>query len=282
MKSATLTEEDKKEIIRLYQEGGWTCNKLAIKYKVFNSAITRLLKKNGVVVIKDKSKLCRIYQFDDSFFDCLNTKEKAYFLGLLYADGCNHEKQGATVITLQERDVDILEKFREAIKGEMPISFIKGKNEKHQNLRRLVLHSRKISDGLRDLGCFKKKSLTLKFPKDILEPELLKSFLLGYIDGDGCLFSGKRTNGYFYTLVTLTSTKDFCEGAKELIRRTTGVESYVNIPSKYKGTDSPTRTLVISGNKQVIKLLNWLYEGEEVFLNRKKDKYMEMKEKLNV
>lgn len=44
--------------------------------------------------------MSRKYDVDDAYFDIIDTQDKTYFLGLLYADGCNYENQGVIKIDL--------------------------------------------------------------------------------------------------------------------------------------------------------------------------------------
>lgn len=54
---------------------------------------------------------------NDSFFEKIDTEEKAYFLGLFYADGCNYINGNASrvALSLQEDDKKILEIFNNFI-----------------------------------------------------------------------------------------------------------------------------------------------------------------------
>ena len=56
----------------------------------------------------------RIYGVNDEIFDNIDNQDKAYVLGLLYADGCNYEN-GRVKIDLVEEDIDVLEKLNNLI-----------------------------------------------------------------------------------------------------------------------------------------------------------------------
>lgn len=77
-----------------------------------------------------------------------------------------------------------------------------------------------------NLGCIPQKSLTLTFPTCLPE-NLMASFILGYFDGDGCVWNGKRKkmlvkdsskkNGYRERIVhnvkfTFTGNSVFIQG----------------------------------------------------------------------
>ena len=76
-------ENQEQEIIRLYQNG----NSLVDICNIFNisapDTIRRVLKRNNIPVIGFRSK----YPVNEDYFEDINTKEKAYWLGVLYADG---------------------------------------------------------------------------------------------------------------------------------------------------------------------------------------------------
>lgn len=67
----------------------------------------------------------RKYTLDEHYFDIIDTQDKAYYLGLLFSDGCNNICRYAVRIGLQERDKEILEKFSYDIKTNRPLRFIK-------------------------------------------------------------------------------------------------------------------------------------------------------------
>ena len=54
------------------------------------------------------------YNFSESIFQTIDSPEKAYWLGFLYADGYNSYK-GIVSLCLNEEDVDHLEKFKKIL-----------------------------------------------------------------------------------------------------------------------------------------------------------------------
>ena len=67
------------------------------------------------------------YTFNKDYFERIDSKDKAYFLGLLYADGCNSisaTKQHHTIVlNLQEKDKDILDIFNKYINSNKPLTY---------------------------------------------------------------------------------------------------------------------------------------------------------------
>lgn len=127
------------------------------------------------------------------YFREINTIEKAYWLGLLYADGWitkaspNLKRIG---LAMNIKDEILINRFITTL-GLNP----KYKNyKKKKKLVQIRFASNKIANDLEKWGIFQRKSRKIQFP--ILKNRDLKlSFLLGYFDGDGkqkttCLSSG--------------------------------------------------------------------------------------------
>ncbi len=133
----------------------------------------------------------KIYNINENFFDIIDTQEKSYILGFLYADGTNidtNDGQNSISFTQLEQDIDILEKINMAMDSTYPIhSYIQKSNDKIKC--KLSFYSQKISDCLTELGAPPRKSLILEFPnKEMFKSEdLIRHFIRGYFDGDGCI-----------------------------------------------------------------------------------------------
>ena len=52
-------------------------------------------------------------KINKNFFNKIDTEEKAYFLGFLYADGYNNTDRNSVALSLKEDDKEILEKYSE-------------------------------------------------------------------------------------------------------------------------------------------------------------------------
>jgi len=89
MKQRRLTHKEKTELFTKYESGKYTGADLAKEYPISLTAISALLKRHGYKA-KSQSELQRKYNIDETFFDVIDTEEKAYFLGFLYADGYNN------------------------------------------------------------------------------------------------------------------------------------------------------------------------------------------------
>ncbi len=211
------------------------------------------------------NKGIRKYKLDESFFDTIDTEEKAYFLGFLYADGCNFIKRGRASIGLQERDKEILEKFKLLVKTDRPLQLrITDKSRKGfencQNQYTLILHSRHLSNALVKLGCVNAKTLVLKFPTEDQVPLYLqRHFIRGYFDGDGCV----EKNG-----ASFMGTWNFCQSVSKIVKEQFNINFYIRLRSKY-----PTSEAYIK-QKMARTFLKWLYQDSTIYLQRKYEKYL--------
>lgn len=219
----------------------------------------------------------RKYKIDETTFDEMNTEEKAYFLGFLYADGYMNDKAGAIVLQLAEEDGEILEKLNKIIKSSKPLQSINmdckrkmGVNA--QNGIRLTINSQQIYKNILRLGCEPRKTFTLRFPTtEQVPPHLIRHFIRGYFDGDGCLvgYFPSRGNGrQFQGDVKIVSTLEF---VKELCNKSNEIGISTNITKRFRD-DKNTYNYQLSGNLNVVKFIEWIYSDSNIFLKRKREK----------
>lgn len=71
-------------IIQLYNQG-FTSNEIAKKLNCSKSTVN-LARRNVNITFINRSKRTKVQ--NENFFDIIDNEEKAYFLGLLLADGC--------------------------------------------------------------------------------------------------------------------------------------------------------------------------------------------------
>ena len=118
----------------------------------------------------------RKYDVNDSYFDQIDTEEKAYFLGLLYADGCNRKtkwKAKTISISLIDSDKEIIQKLKEAIQYTGPLYNNKTGSKSKTNSCTLKVNSVYMSRALTNAGCMMNKTFNLKFPTEEQIPSCL-------------------------------------------------------------------------------------------------------------
>jgi predicted DNA-binding protein YlxM (UPF0122 family) len=259
------------EIIDLYQRG-FSSPEIAEKLNVTHGAILKILKKNNIDR-RDNEECRRKYPINKDFFDVIDTEEKAYFLGFLFADGGNIKQANFVRIDLTENDKDILYKLAKLIYTENSEQHVKIQNREDKgSFAYLNINSKYICSQLDKLGCTPKKSLTLKFPELLKDEELIRHFIRGYYDGDGGLNIPNANNRV--STLKIISTLEFCTTIKQFIELKIGTHFcvYNDVPSKN------VYTINTSGDRQIRKFLEWLYKNATIYLNRKYELYLKLVE----
>jgi UDP-N-acetyl-D-glucosamine dehydrogenase len=124
---------------------------------------------------------------DKDIFDSIDTEEKAYWLGYVYADGCVdlHNGDGYS-LRLVSKDRDIVEKFSVFMGGGHIHLSTHWMNYTYQ------ISSKHIVETLMKYGTVPNKTFEHDVPVYIPEDEQLKkAFFRGLFDGDGSLFAGQ-------------------------------------------------------------------------------------------
>lgn len=181
IKPKTNREVDVLKLIEDYKTTSIT--ELAKIYKKSQADIKQILVNNGV----NTNKTYRRYTVNENYFECVDTIDKAYFLGLLYSDG--YVNSGGFYLSLCETDLSILEVFKKTIGYSGDIKTKSNGNEKHCIQKHLNIHSSKLAKSLISLGCVQNKTHILKYPS-FLNEKLTSHFIRGYFDGDGCISKG--------------------------------------------------------------------------------------------
>src|SRR5688500_17481472 len=101
------------------------------------------------------------YSCDVGYFNKIDTKDKAYILGFLWADG-NISRSSGLQICIQEQDIEILTFIREQLKTNIPIKYHRVKNKSYA---KLSINRKPIIDALISHGMiFNKSQNNLVFP----------------------------------------------------------------------------------------------------------------------
>ena len=270
-KQKRLTHQEKSILFEMYETGNYSANQLTQYFPISSVAINNLLRRNGYKA-KSPSELKRKYPIVEDFFDIIDTEEKAYILGLLYADGYNQTERNSVSIGLKEDDKEILEKMTELIQPTKPLLCLNLSNarkrvgfENAQNQYRLVIANKHISERLVELGCGKAKTHNLIFPTEEQVPShLIRHFIRGYFDGDGSVSGDKQKQ------ISFVGTVNFLKPLQQILMEELGF-SETKLDRRHKERDNEIRSLRYCGINQCIKFRDWLYEDVTIFLKRKKD-----------
>lgn len=210
-----------------------------------------------------------------NYFDCIDTEEKAYWLGFIYADGYISKpermykgkiKRGnyKFEISLKADDVLHLEKFKTAIEYDKDIKISKT-NFIRSNRCRISFNNKHFWNTLNDYGCTPVKSLNLKFPNDDIfkNKKLIKHFIRGYIDGDGSIAYKNAKHTDFQ--LRILGTEHFLNNLQKKL-------PLEKLNKLYKDINIFELCFNSSRGLYVCK---YLYEDASIYLNRKMDRYKE-------
>jgi len=141
--------------------------------------------------VKSTRRTKNEYIIDETFFNVIDTEEKAYFLGLLMADGNVSTSNGRAwhmSISIDSNDAYLLKRLRDLLNPTKTVQLkrIPPPNARCVEQTRLCVHSNRLVYSLIRLGCIPNKSLTLKPPAPgLIVDHLYHHFIRGYFDGDG-------------------------------------------------------------------------------------------------
>ena len=94
------------EVIDMYLNQNKTISDIARFFNISETPIDTILRKNHIT---KKDYVYRKYKVDETYFDEINTKDKAYFLGWMFADGYNNRKNQTFHLTIHSKDKNIQE-----------------------------------------------------------------------------------------------------------------------------------------------------------------------------
>lgn len=261
MRTKKNNEEVNRKITQLYVDG-YSTVKIAETLGFTESKVVWALQTQGVKLRSNKIN-SRRYDCDHDFFERVDTEEKAYWLGFMYADGyvTSDNKVG---VSLSIHDKEHLGKFKNCLSATYPINEYISYPEFNNGVvtveyARLLMTSEKMKSDLINLGCVEHKSLILKYPsREQVPHSLIPHFLRGYIDGDGSYAKSGNTHR-----IKICGTKEFLEGIlQELQYRST-------ILKDNRHLDKNIYSLEIGGKGRLEDTINFLYEDATVFLSRK-------------
>lgn len=252
------TEEQVAYIIDKYLNENYTLKQLGKEFGCRYGTIRLLLNKHKINSRGNKQG----YPRNEFYFNKIDTEEKAYWLGFLYADGCVHSNNYE--ISINIIDKEHIEKFKNAISAiNHNITITNDTRFKNaKTLYQFAIKDKQLHQDLIKWGCVPQKSLILsKIPN--IPRDYISHFIRGYFDGDGSLHYLKGTNNY---RIAFTGTKEFLMDIQKEIQTNVSL-----------GESGRAFHFQIAGRKQVERILKYLYQNstEKTRLDRKYQMYLD-------
>ena len=229
--------------------------------KIYNcdpSTILRYLHEWEIPIRKERynSK----YNINAHYFDTIDTESKAYFVGLLLADG-HVSKDGLIMLTM--KDLDIVEKFRYVIGSNAPIKTDRYRNYAF-NIRCKIMYEALIS-----LGFTNRKSYQIDLERILSHiPKTLEHhFVRGLFDGDGSIriyhYDYLKNPQYHFGFTGLQNVVDY-------------VKRYCGLHTKTVKESDITYTCVSSCKETINDIYSKLYTNATIYIDRKYQTFQEI------
>lgn len=274
-----ISQEDIKIMTDTYISGT-SQNEICRRFGLTSSRFTFLMKEQGVE-IRGHFK----HSIESTYFDKIDTFYKAYFLGWLAADGCisltrdsvqgradAYSRVGKIAISIQQRDGYIIEKLKEELRFSGEIRVV-DRGPGRQKQCRLAFGDQHMAQTLYRYGLTPNKSASLIFPD--IPTEWIPAFILGYFEGDGCVTLGRYTNrGYTYLRqrFEFIASVPFADRLHAILTEK-GIKVY-KFPERRKRF--PLSYVKGASKEAVIAFYRFLYTDAPFFLNRKRDRFLEI------
>ena len=210
--------------------------------------------------------MARKYEYNKNFFTNKG-EEYYYYLGFISADG--YINDGKIHLELNNKDRYILERFRDLISPDSPVVY-----HKKTNSSSFSVFSKELAGEFKSIlnMISNKKSDEIRMPD--IPYDMLKHYIRGIIDGDGCIDTTKGYRGdkvYIGPRLRILSNYNFLQEMLECIRE--------QVPNKTKAVCKKGKENVyyITYNFSIAKaVLDWCYSDSTIHLERKYQKYLEV------
>lgn len=223
---------------------------LAKKHKISDASVLKILNEAGINTEHSNGRNCILP--DIHIFNQIDTEEKAYWLGFLYADGSIDKEKRTLSITQMSKGIDILEKFCKFLG--LPIELIKSRKARSDEYY-IAISSVVLCEDLVSHGIIPNKTYLGVLPE--VSKKLMKDFVRGLWDGDGAMKENR--------CIQLTGSKDTTEKVLNWFIDqgidSAGVKIYSYKPTTYQ--------LIINRYAVGDIVTKLLYKDATIYLNRK-------------
>lgn len=272
-------EKEKKiiECAKYYSENiGISIKKCAEKFGLKRWDLSDYLKKNNIkkhekmlavingkeyVISRKGSYGAKKYELDDTFFDVIDTEEKAYWLGFFLADASVSNNSNTISIGLSIRDYDHLHRLKKSLKITRPIrEFISSNGYKSCIIS---FYSQNIKEKLISYNVIPNKKKYGKHPFLLLNNDLIKHYVRGFFDGDGCVSESiRKETGTKRYAIEIASCKEMLTFIKNFLANN-------NIEVSDIREHMSIYEIRTSNNLEIIKFFNLIYKDANIYLPRK-------------
>ena len=279
-KDKKLTYEQlKNKVIDNYVNKQWGQIKSGAEFYLSAATVKKILQENNIP-IRDFHTAIQItnsndprniiYSKDENFFS-KESRNMAWLIGFLAADGNISKKDNLIRIELSYVDEEILHRIKDAVKIENPIKYREDK--RGRKFCCLGWSSRQHKKDLEKYSIIPNKTFVLNPPYNLSFKYSL-DYIRGFFDGDGTININMCHDGKSKAI-----RFGICSASKPVLEWIVEIfEQYGVKPVKphvYKAGETDMWNIIYSSNasRQIYKLLYSDIQDDILFLKRKKDKY---------
>lgn len=263
-----ISDDIIKKAKELYEEG-YSLKKIGNIFNILPQTIHYYLRKIIHIRTPEEASIKFRYLKNESYFDNIDSHNKAYFLGLIIADG--HVSKNTNSISLYQNKIDeyIFDSINKELESKIPIKY-------DDRCAFIVFKSKHMKKILNSMNIFNDKSYTSTFPK--IDNKFNSSFIRGVFDGDGYIGIIDKRKDFYNYCIHFVGTESLMNSIKDIIYNECGVKApkLVTTISSINGIYK----LSYGGNKKVGKVCEYMYNysDESTRLGRKYLTYLEYKE----
>ena len=193
-----------------------------------------------------------------NFFAVIDAEEKAYFAGLLLADGnitLREHSQPAVRIELQKQDKYILDAFKTALETSNNVT-------PSRECYRIAVHSLQLVNDLAKLGVVPNKTGRKHFLVDVISTAFQRDFVRGFFDGNGWITCTKCGKYHRYS-IGFADCYDCLYELRDFLCDTLNV-----FPVKIVERAGACM-IIFNAKKDIASLLHFMYDNASICLRRK-------------
>jgi hypothetical protein len=223
----------------------------------------------------------KFLDYNKNFFENIDSEEKAYWLGFIYADGyvTTEDRWG---LELGIIDINHMQNLLDSFDCNINIKTrIKNENESCS----FLIKNKKMYNDLVEKGVIRNKTELLEFPNEEILPEIYYShFIRGFFDGDGCVtytisdYIRKDRNNKIYNNIR-KSISFVCKSENFILKLKYIMSEFydINFNLSINKKDN-LHTLQVGNSNDIIKFYNLIYNNSNKYnrLKRKFDKFQKL------
>lgn len=268
---------DVERVKKMYADG-MSQDAIAEELGITQYIVSHRLREAGVKTRPNTYRLNeRKYGLNENVFKRL-TADTCWVLGWLMGDGYT---DGERLVTLRasEKDADILEKVRLFLSYEGPIYWNEQyleKTDKTYRIGTLTVSSKRMVKDIAKFGIVPRKSQAEIYPDILLQKgneSFHRSFIRGMFESDGTVCLYKHPDQKDQSVFQIVGSGEMLQEIQNMLIIYVGIGR----TKLYKQPSKNHFMLRYTGNKQVPRILNWVYkDAGECVLDRKYNKAKEI------